>query len=759
MSPPGRPKGESLRPQAEGTPVSPQGRPQGESLRPQAGGAPVTDRRRTILVVDDDADARLIMRAALRKAGFDVRMAASGEDALKQFRAEPSDLVMLDVDMPDLSGHEVCSILRAEAGPQVPIVMVTGMDDVASVETAYSCGATDFIAKPVHWALLGHRVRYLFRGQQALLDLSAAQSRNAAILNAIPDLLFELDSDGRYIEYRAPGATLLAASPEAYVGRTVADTLPPQAAEAVMAALRTAQQHGSSSGAQFELPDTTDSHATGGPAAGSKWFELSVAGKAVAAGEKPRFIVLSRDITERKQAEIRLAELANFDGLTGLPNRRAFLDRVDREIGRAGRQQGRLALLFMDLDGFKNINDTLGHAAGDLILQRAAERLRNGLRPSDLVARPSGLGHDDESVEFARLGGDEFTALILKIEGPQDALAVAQRIGRLMRIPFQSEGRELVLTGSIGIACYPEDGLDAATLLQHADTAMYHAKALGRDNAQLYDTSLTDELRRRVELDDGLRGALERNEFHLVYQPQIDMSSGRILSVEALIRWVHPVRGLVSPAEFIPRAEKNGLIVPIGEWVLRTACADAARWNRAGHTVTVAVNLSPAQFAFPGLRQSVLDTLERTGLPPRRLELEVTEGALMDNSATTRATLQALLDHGVRIALDDFGTGYSSLAYLTRMPIGHLKIDRCFVASLLNAGEGEAIVRAVIAMAGSLGMHVTAEGVETLEQAMVLKSMACDYLQGFYFSRPVPGSEIPALLGRCWPLAEALATS
>jgi diguanylate cyclase (GGDEF)-like protein len=717
----------------------------------------MTARRRTILVVDDDADARLIMRAALRKAGFDVRLAEGGEDALKQFRAEPCDLVMLDVDMPDLSGHEVCAILRAEAGPHVPIVMVTGMDDVASVETAYSCGATDFIAKPVHWALIGHRVRYLFRGQQALLDLRAAESRNAAILNAIPDLLFELDSDGRYIEYRAPGAGLSAAPAQAYLGKTVADMLPPQAAEAAMAALRTAQQHGSSSGVQFELPHEAGGKAAGSNAEGSRWFELSVAGKAVAAGEKHRFIVLSRDITERKHAEIRLAELANFDGLTGLPNRRAFLDRVDREIRLAGQQQGRLAVLFMDLDGFKNINDTLGHAAGDRILQRAAERLRDGLRPSDLVARPSGAGQDDDSVKFARLGGDEFTALILKIQCPQDALAVAQRIGRLMRIPFEFEGRELVLTGSIGIACYPHDGLDAATLLQHADTAMYHAKALGRDNAQLYDTSLTEELRRCVELDDGLRGALDRNEFHLLYQPQIDVSSGRILSVEALVRWVHPVRGVVSPAEFIPRAEKNGLIIPIGEWVLRKACADAARWNQAGHDVTVAVNLSPAQFACPGLQQSVLDALAQTGLSPRRLELEVTEGALMDNTATTRATLQALLDHGVRIALDDFGTGYSSLAYLTRMPIGHLKIDRCFVANLLNAGEGKAIVRAVIAMAGSLGMHVTAEGVETLEQAMMLKSMSCDCLQGFYFSRPVPASEIPGLLGRCWLPAEALA--
>jgi PAS domain S-box-containing protein len=704
----------------------------------------MTERRRTILVVDDDADARLVMRAALRKAGFDVRLAVGGQDALTQFRAEPCDLVMLDVDMPDLGGHEVCAILRSEADPLLPIVMVTGMDDVASVETAYLHGATDFIAKPVNWALIGHRVRYLFRGQQALLDLRAAEARNAAILNAIPDLLFELDLDGRYIDYRAPDASLLAVPPEDFLGRTVHETLPPLAAEACMAGLIAAHEHGSSSGAQFELPLRD----------GSKWFELSVASKAVAAGDKPRFIVLSRDITERKMAEAGIARLAYFDNLTGLPNRLSFLERVDREVSRAARHDEMLAVLFMDLDGFKNINDSMGHAAGDLILQWAAERLRDALRPTDILSRPVSL--DDEAsgseVDLARLGGDEFTALVLDVAHPQDALAVANRIGALMRKPFVLEGREVTLTTSIGIALYPQDGGNGATLLKHADTAMYHAKSSGRDNAQLYSASLTNEVLKRMELDASLRSALERDEFHLVYQPQVDATSGRVCAVEALIRWTHPTRGLVSPLEFIPLAEENGLIGRIGQWVLRTACADAARWNRGGMVLQVAVNLSPLQFASPNLPQMVVDALVQTGLAPQRLELEVTEGALMENTATTRAALQALRDHGVRIALDDFGTGYSSLAYLTRMPINNIKVDRCFVAGLLDGGENEAIVRAVLAMANSLGMRVTAEGVETLEQARALKAMSCDYLQGFYFSRPVTADGVPALLTRHWTL-------
>ncbi len=702
------------------------------------------ERRRTILVVDDDADARLVMRAALRKGGFDVRLAEGGEDALQQFRAEPSDLVMLDVDMPDLSGHEVCAALRAEAGPLLPIVMVTGMDDVRSVETAYEHGATDFIAKPVNWALVGHRIRYLFRGHQALLDLRAAEARTAAILSAVPDLLFELDLDGRYIEYRAPDTDLLAAPAEVFLGKTVTEVLPRTAAEVCMAALRKAHERGASSGAQFELPLS----------AGSRWFELSVASKAVAKGDTPRFIVLSRDITERKMAEARIARLAYVDGLTGLPNRRSFLERVDREVRRAQWRSGQFAILFMDLDGFKNVNDSMGHDAGDLILQAAAERLRGGLRPSDTLSRSMALDDDDDRdrVDLARLGGDEFTAMVLDIEGPEDAIAVANRIGDLMRLPFSLEGRDVTLTTSIGIALYPQDGDDSATLLKHADTAMYHAKSSGRDTARLYSASLTVEVRNRMDLDASLRLALERNEFNLVYQPQIDAASGRVGSVEALLRWQHPTRGLVSPLEFIPLAEENGLIRRIGVWVLRTACADAARWNHGGPPLRVAVNLSPLEFGSPDLPQLVMNTLAEAGLAPGLLELEVTEGALMDNTAATRAALQTLHDHGVHIALDDFGTGYSSLAYLTRMPISNIKVDRSFVAGLLDGGESQAIVRAVLAMAHALGMRVTAEGVETLEQARALKAMACDSLQGFHFSRPVPAVEVPALVARRWTL-------
>ena len=703
-----------------------------------------------ILVVDDDVTARALMRAALRKAGFEVTLADSGEAGLRTFLGGTYDMVMLDVDMPGMSGHEVCRALRAAVDPLLPIIMVTGMDDIVSVEHAYQSGATDFIAKPINWATLGHRVKYLLRGQQSLQALRNADARTSAILRAIPDLLFELDSDGRYVDYHTPRSDLLLAPVEHLIGRTVTEVLPPLAAQLCMSALEVAAEKGASSGQQYEL------QLPHGPC----WFELSVSRKDNAPGDRPNFIVLARDITERKEAEQKIARLAFFDGLTGLPNRLSFVERVDREIRRAKRAGDKLGVLFMDLDGFKTINDTMGHSAGDLALQWAAERLRQGVRPADMVSRTtSGWGGlPTGEVELARLGGDEFTALITDVKRPQDALVVAHRILQVMRRPFMLQDREVMLTASVGIAMYPQDGEDAATLLKHADTAMYLAKDVGRDNCQFYSSSLTEMALKRMALESDLRLALEREEFSLVYQPQLDVATGRICAVEALLRWTRAGYGSVPPVEFIAAAEQCGLILPIGQWVLRTACDDAARWQRAGLEVRVAVNLSPQQFKDPQLVKMVADTLARTGLEAARLELEITEGAVMEDTAATMTTLNAFRHSGVHIALDDFGTGYSSLSYLKRMPLSSLKVDRSFVTGLPGDAENYAIVRAILAMADSLGLSVTAEGVETLAQAQALKTMACKYLQGFFFSKPVVAEYVPSLLRQRWMLDTPTAT-
>jgi predicted signal transduction protein with EAL and GGDEF domain len=377
--------------------------------------------------------------------------------------------------------------------------------------------------------------------------------------------------------------------------------------------------------------------------------------------------------------------------------------------------------------------------AGDSLLQVLARRITGTLRATDLVAR------------FA---GDEFVILL---GGEQDHVAieaVAHKLLAAIETPTDLDGPLISVTPSIGVALFPLHASTSAELLKHADTAMYHAKDIGRDNCQFYSSSLTEQAMQRMELETSLRQALERSEFSLVYQPQFDAAATRVNSVEALIRWKHPTRGAIAPLDFIPLAEENGLIVPIGEWVLRTACTEAAHWQRAGHPLRVAVNLSPMQFRDPGLVKTVLDVLQHTGLPPDMLELEVTESAVMEEGGTTLATLESLRKAGVRVALDDFGTGYSSMSYLKRMPLNNLKIDRTFIKGLPDGVEDRAIVRAILSMARSLAFSVTAEGVETAEQARLLQDMSCDTLQGYYFGRPVPAADLPALIGRLSPAAE-----
>lgn len=695
-----------------------------------------------VLVADDDLTTRLLMQAALEKSGFDVHLAEDGERAMRLFHEQPCDLVMLDVDMPGLDGYQVCARLRQEAGEDLPIVMVTGMDDLVSIERAYEVGATDFIAKPINWVLIGHRARYLLRAAQVLRDLHRAHARNTAILNAIPDLMFELDLEGRFLNCHSPRPDLLAVPAQALRGRALDVMLPPEAVRIFLEALREADATGVSSGSQIEMPQ----------APGSRWFELSVSRKEAEAGEGTSFIALLRDITERKEAEGRIFRLAYFDTLTGLPNRVAFSERLDREIQRASHQGGRLAVLFLDLDGFKSVNDTLGHSCGDILLKWVADRLGHSQRPTDLMARMELAPND---LDVARLGGDEFTLLLPDLRHPEHALGVARRIHEQMRRPFILEGREVALSTSIGIAIYPDDGEDAATLLKHADTAMYHAKKLGRDNSQFYSASLTEAVMRRLGLESALRLALERNEFSLAYQPQLDLASGRILSLEALLRWQHPEQGTIPPLVFIPVAEENGLIVSIGEWVLRTACADAVRWHEAGYPLRVAVNLSTVQFRNARLVEQVGAILRETGLAAEYLELEVTEGVLMEDWHSTRTTLDALRAMGVRLSLDDFGTGYSSLNYLKRLPLHNLKVDQSFVRGLPADQDNLAIVRAIVALARNLGFSVTAEGIETLEQARLLCELECETLQGFHFSEPVPAAAIPALLARHWHLGAA----
>ncbi len=451
-----------------------------------------------------------------------------------------------------------------------------------------------------------------------------------------------------------------------------------------------------------------------------------------------------RDISHRKAAEDRIRQLAYQDDLTDLPNRVQFNEQLETCLAVAGAEGMAVTTLFLDLDRFKRINDTLGHSAGDELLRQVAERLRHCIRQTDLLgaAHPSGA-----SSFVARLGGDEFIVCLFDLKDKDEAAMVCQRILKTLARPFQLEQYEVFVSASIGVSRFPEDGTDVQSLLKNADTAMYHAKESGRDNFQYYDASMNATAMERLALEADLRKALDRDELSLAYQPQIDQITGEIIGAEALLRWVHPVRGTVSPADFIPLAEETGLITRIGTWVLNEACRQTAAWHRDGlGPITVAVNLSERQFRRQNLLRAVAGALEASGLPPASLDIELTESMLMNKATAAVETLKCLKMMGVKISVDDFGTGYSSLSYLKRFPIDVLKVDESFVRDVAANPDDAAITTAIIAMARSLNIDVIAEGVETPAQMQFLIDHGCTKMQGYMFGRPMPAGQFATLL-------------
>ena len=455
-------------------------------------------------------------------------------------------------------------------------------------------------------------------------------------------------------------------------------------------------------------------------------------------GDITHFLVVSEDVTERKQAETTIRQMAFYDTLTSLPNRSLFNDRLSMAMVHAGRKEESLAVLFLDLDHFKLVNDTLGHAVGDLLLKAVSERLAGCIRKGDTVAR---------------LGGDEFIVLLPGIKRREDASDVAEKIVEKITHPFLVGNHELIVTTSIGVAIYPDDGKDLDTLLRNADIAMYHAKEHGRNNFQYYNNALYIKVSRKRLLESKLRHALERKEFLLHYQPQVNINTGQIVGIEALLRWNHPELGMVSPLEFIPLSEATGLIVSIGEWVLSTACSQVKAWQDAGlPKIRIAVNLSTHTFQRQNFVERVIHTLNETRLSPRFLELEITESTAMQNVEATITKLGKLHVMGIQIAIDDFGTGHSSLNYLRKFPIHTLKIDQSFVKDVTTNPGDASIVSAIIALAKSLKLKVVAEGVETREHFSFLKEHQCEEAQGYLFHKPAPPESIETILRQNKPL-------
>ncbi|MEM5786895.1 MAG: EAL domain-containing protein, partial [Syntrophobacteraceae bacterium] len=684
------------------------------------------EERPVALVIDDEPAARLLAGALLEDMGFSVEQATDGLDGCEVFERHKPSLVLLDVVMPRMDGFTVCGKIRQSAyGEHIPILMMTGLDDIDSINKGYKAGATDFITKPINWTILRHRLRYIWRASLVSTELRRSEEKNLALINALPDLLVQIDRNGMIIDLRSHNGFDRVFSPVNLLLKKIEDVFPQQVSNPIMQSLSRALETGEMQFCEHKLSMDENHY----------FYEWRIVNSGT-----DEALAIVRDITGRKQTEERVAMLAYHDTLTGLLNRHSFKEHLQHAVEHARRYGRYVATLFLDIDRFKRINDTLGYNVGDLLLQGISERIQECVRRSDRAARQiSNLG----SSSISRLGGDEFTILLPEIKQVQDSAKVAKRILESLARPFGIAGHEVFVTGSIGITIYPLDGDDADTLLKNADAAMYNAKEQGRNSFQFYSASMNAASYKRLALETSLRKALSREEFLIYYQPQIDVASGKTVGMEALLRWRHPEIGLVPPMDFIPLAEETGLIIPIGEWVLCTACFYNKELQLLGlPPKRVAVNISSLQFRRDSLVKSVQKALEISGLDPPYLELELTESSIMKNMEESSRILSELKEMGLRVAIDDFGTGYSSLAYLKRFPLDVLKIDRSFLRDVPADQDNAAISTAIIAMAHSLNLKVVAEGVETEEQMAFLKDQGCDEAQGFLFSKALPSDEI-----------------
>ncbi|TKB78061.1 MAG: EAL domain-containing protein [Nitrospira sp.] len=693
-----------------------------------------------ILVVDDDEFFRTFVREALEQVGFEVCEASNGAQALEQFASRRPDLIVMDVVMPVMHGFSACAKLRESAeGSRVPILIMTGLDDADSIASAYEHGATDFIAKPMHAAILGHRVRYMLRGSITLNALLRSEARLG--------LAQRIAKIGNW-EWHPP-TDRFTASPE--LCRLMGIRL---------------QEFGGTKGAFLNMVHEEDrdrvDHALKSilgerkpcdidhriilPNGGE--FAVNMQAEAVFDDQLKSLTIVgtAKDISERKRSEREIHRLAYYDSLTGLPNRVLFKDRVTQALAHAHRYQTILAVLFLDLDRFKIINDTLGHNVGDLLLKQVADRLADSVRHSDSIGRSVEQG---ETHELARLGGDEFTVLLTNIRDAQDAGTVARRILEALSKSFLIDGHEISVTASVGIAIFPTDGDSVDLLLKSSDVAMYHAKEEGRNNFQFYSKTMNALAAERLEMENDLRKALERHEFIVYYQPQVEIRTNRIVGAEALVRWLHPHRGMLLPAEFLPVAIETGMIQKLDQEVLFVACRQNKAWQDAGCTpIRVSVNVSNSFFHGALLTSAIARALQETQLDPECLELELTESITMRHVEASITMLQELRAMGVRLSIDDFGTGYSSLSHLQRFPLNILKIDQSFVLGVTRNAANASITRAIISLAHSMNLSVLAEGVETEEQLELLRQQECDQVQGYIFGRPMPEEEFVELLAR-----------
>jgi diguanylate cyclase (GGDEF)-like protein/PAS domain S-box-containing protein len=691
----------------------------------------------TILIVDDELTNRKLLEALLRPEGYLTLCAADGVQALALIARQAPDLILLDIMMPGMDGYQMATILKADpATSSIPIIMVTARIDRDSRLAGLNAGAEDFLTKPVDRAELWLRVRNLLR-LKALGDLlknhgaileQQVQARTVELqrfrsaMDATADAIFLLSRNSmRFVEVNATACTMLGHGRDALFRMGPADIglVAPDRMEADYDAIIAGD-------AGNELIETWVLCQNG------SLLQVELHQQAQRFDTDWIIVCVLRDITERKEAEQRLHHMAHYDALTGLPNRTLFFETLRKTLLQAEDSGCQVAVLFIDLDQFKTVNDTLGHAIGDELLHQLGDRLVQCVRIRDTVGR---------------MGGDEFALILMLQDGQQGAVQVANKIREVLRVPFILKGYEGGLTASIGITLYPDDAQDPETLIRYADTAMYRAKHAGRDTYRFFTPQMNVDVSHRLTLELALRRAIEHDEFVLHYQPKVHIKSGRIAGLEALLRWNRPQHGLVPPQEFIQVLEETGLIVQVGSWVIATACKQIAHWMGSDiGPMQVAVNVSGRQFVEGDLDGDVIKALRDNGIDADLLELELTESSLMVNTERTIATLHNLKQRGVQMSIDDFGTGYSSLAYLRRFPINKLKIDIAFIRDVTTNPDDAALALAIIRMAHSLKLEVIAEGVETEAQLAYLQRHDCDQMQGYYFSKPLAMLELEQLL-------------
>lgn len=685
--------------------------------------------RGVILVVDDVEANRALLVRRFDRQGFTTLSAESGERALEIIAAQTLDLVLLDIEMPGLDGLTVLDRVRETFDPiQLPVIMVTARTASTNVVEAIERGANDYITKPMDFPVALARVRVQIQLRLATRELVESRKRYALAMRASNDGLWDWNLETDEIFYSARWGAMVGLRPSE-IGASPSewfDRVHPADVDGLMGAIA---MHLSGDSvhfdAEYRIAHVDESY---------RWVVSRGVAERGEDGKPTRFAGCQIDTTDAKV----------FDDLTRLPNRLLFLDRLAGSIQRASRTKSNFAVIFLDLDRFKVVNDSLGHVVGDELLMEVAERLKGCLRASDTVTRLGSVP------TLARLGGDEFAILLDDLHDSNDAVRVAERIHGVLGMPYLVGGHEVVTTSSIGIALDGAKYTSAEDLLRDADNAMYRAKEQGGSRHVVFDPAMHERAIARLRLEQDLRRAMSALSFHLNYQPIVDLKTGKIKGFEALIRWIHAERGFISPVEFIPVAEETGLIVPIGHWVFEQACRDLVLLNAARDPetapLTMSINVSQRQFVTGDLHADFADVLDDVGVDPKLITLEITESTAMTHESSVTPQVERLRALGVELSMDDFGTGYSSLSVLHELPFSQVKIDRAFTSRMTAADDALMLVRTVIQLAGNFDLKAVAEGVETEQEQALLKTLGCEFGQGYFYSRPVALAPALALI-------------